>query len=107
MLDRSRSQQNAPVGDAKLKIGTFETVHSIMTRLPEAREPLWDAFKYCSRTNPAALRFIISLMSIYLHVGPFSRKVMADIDRQILNSEMPPLLNARVPMHLERAPLSA
>ena len=58
-----------------------------MTRLPEAREPLWDAFKYCSKTNPAALRFIISMMSIYLHVGPFSRKVMAAIDRQIHNGD--------------------
>ncbi|MDX6573822.1 MAG: hypothetical protein QOC86_2978, partial [Gaiellales bacterium] len=107
MLDRSKSRKDAPVGDAKLKFGTFETIHSIMTRLPEAREPLWDAFKYCSKTNPAALRFIISLMSIYLHVGPFSRKVMADIDRQIQNGDTPPLTNTRVPMHLERAALLA
>ena len=46
-------------------------------------------------------------MTIYLHVGPFSRKVMAAIDRQILNGDMPPLTNTRVPMHLERAALSA
>jgi hypothetical protein len=107
MLDRSKCRLTAPVGDPKLKFGTFDTIHRIMTQLPEAREPLWDAFKYCSKTNPAALRFIISLMSIYLHVGPFSRKVMADIDRQIHDGDMPPLTNTRVPMHLERAALSA
>src|SRR5436853_6399658 len=107
MLDRSTSRQNATAVDAKLQITTFETIHSIMTRLPEAREPLSHAFKYCSRTNPAALRFIMSLMSIYLHVGPFSRKVMADIDRQIADADMTPMPNTRVPMHLERAALSA
>jgi hypothetical protein len=86
-LDRSKSRRNAPDGDPKEKYGTLETIHSIVTRVPEAREPLWDAFKYCSKTNPAALRFIISLMSIYLHVGPFSRKVMAEIDHRIATEE--------------------
>ena len=55
--------------------------------VPEARKPLWDAFTYCAKTNPAALRFIVLLMGLYLHVGPFSRRVMADIDRQILEAE--------------------
>jgi hypothetical protein len=107
MLDRSQSRLKAPTGDLKAKYESFETIHAIMTRLPEARAPLWDTFKYVSRTNPAALRFVISLMSIYLHVGPFSRKVMADIDRQIAGMDVTAIPNSRIPQHLDRAALSA
>jgi hypothetical protein len=107
MLDRSKSRLHAPVGDKKTQSGNIETLHRIVTSLPEAREPLWDAFKYVAKTNPAAIRFIMGLMSIYLHVGPFSRKVMADIDRQIAKSDIPMLPNSQIPMQLERASLSA
>ena len=55
----------------------------------------------------SSLFLYVSLMSIYLHVGPFSRKVMASIDRQIADADMTPMPNTRVPMHLERAALSA
>jgi hypothetical protein len=47
------------------------------------------------------------MMSIYLHVGPFSRKVMADIDRQILNNDVPALPNSQIPAHFERAAANA
>jgi hypothetical protein len=107
LLDRSKSRRDPPAGDLKLKAGTIETVYRIVNKLPESREALWDAFTYCAKTNPAALRFIVNLMAIYLHVGPFSRKVMADIDRQIGESDMPLLPNSRVPAHMERAALSA
>ena len=46
-------------------------------------------------------------MAFYLHVGPFSRRVMADIDRQIRDAELPVIPNSRLPMQLERAALSA
>jgi hypothetical protein len=107
MLDRSKSRLHAPIGDKKQKFGNIETIHRIVTSLPEAREPLWDAFKYVAKTNPAAVRFIMVLMSIYLHVGPFSRKVMADIDRQILNNDVPALPNSQIPAHFERAVANA
>ena len=68
---------------------------------------LWEAFMHCAKTNPAALRFIVQLMAFYLHVGPFSRRVMADIDRQIQDADLPVVPNSRLPMQLERAALSA
>jgi hypothetical protein len=30
--------------------------------------------------NPSAIRWIVALMALYLHVGPFSRDVIARID---------------------------
>ena len=107
LMDRSKSQRDAPKGDVKLRRGTIETVHRIVNQLPEAREPLWEAFTSVAKSNPAALRFIVQLMAFYLHVGPFSRKVMADIDRQILNNDVPALPNSQIPAHFERAATNA
>ncbi len=91
MLDRSKSRRDAPDGDIKHNT-TLMTVHRIVNYLPEAREALWDAFTHCASTNPRALRFIVMLMAFYLHVYPFSRRVIADIDRQIANlhNQIPP-----------------
>jgi hypothetical protein len=107
LLDRSKSQRDAPKGDRKHSVGTIETIHRIVNQLPEARDVLWEAFMHCAKTNPAALRFIVQLMAFYLHVGPFSRRVMADIDRQIMDAELPVIPNSRLPMQLERAAVSA
>jgi len=82
-LDRSQSPRHSPNAEMRSKYGAIETAHRIISHLPEAREALWDAFMHCARTNPAALRFIVMLMGLYLHVGPFSRRVIANIDSQI------------------------
>jgi hypothetical protein len=44
------------------------------------------------------VRFLVLMMAIYLHVGPFSRKVIDNIDRQIagLHNQPPP---RRVAVH--------
>jgi hypothetical protein len=36
-----------------------------------------------AKQNPAAARVIVSLLMLYLHLGPFSRQVIAAIDRRI------------------------
>jgi radical SAM superfamily enzyme YgiQ (UPF0313 family) len=106
MLDRTNSRRDAPVGDLKLKTGTVETVYKIVNRLPEAREALWEAFTHVAKTNPRALRFIVVLMAFYLHVGPFSRKVVAEIDRQIDKLDVAGIPNSRLPQNLQVAALS-
>jgi hypothetical protein len=107
MLDRSKSMRDAPKGDIKLKRGTIETVYRIINQLPEAREALWDAFTHCAQSNPRALRFIVVLMALYLHVGPYARKVIADIDRQIENLDVAMTPNRMLPSSMERAAASA
>jgi Domain of unknown function (DUF4070) len=103
LLDRSKSRRDAPKGDVKMRAGTTQTLYQIVNKLPEARATLWEAFTHVARTNPAALRFMVQLMALYLHVGPFSRQVMADIDRQIAELDIPGRPNSRLPVHLERA----
>ena len=107
LLDRSRSRRDAPKGDVKMRKSTLETVHRIVNQLPEAREPLWAAFTEVARSNPASLRFMVQLMAMYLHVGPFSRRVMADIDRQIAGADFPPIPNSRLPQDVAVDALSA
>ncbi len=77
-------------------------VHELLSRLPEGRERFWKAFTTCMSKNPQSVRAIVTLMAFYLHVGPYSRYVMKQIDRQIEDLEAgrfiaPKLLPAVVP----------
>ena len=43
----------------------------------------------CAKNSPASLRIVVAHLVLYLHLGPFSRQVIAAIDRRIaaLDSE--------------------
>jgi len=43
----------------------------------------WRTVLDCAIHNPRALRFVVMMSALYLHHGPFSRQVIAQIDRQI------------------------
>jgi radical SAM superfamily enzyme YgiQ (UPF0313 family) len=83
MLDRSDRRRALPEGDIRKKLDGVEIVRGIMQALPEAREPFWTAFVKVAKTNPDALRYIVMLMALYTHLGPFSKHVAGEIDRRI------------------------
>jgi hypothetical protein len=83
LLDRSNSRRELPEGDIRSRISILEMIHRVVTTLPETREPLWRAFAACARENVSAVRIIVAFMVLYLHLGPFSRLVIAAIDRRI------------------------
>ncbi|HET8544263.1 MAG TPA: DUF4070 domain-containing protein, partial [Pseudolabrys sp.] len=83
LLDRPKSRRAVPAGDPRGKVDAMQLMQRIVTRLPEAREPFLRVLKFCGRENPDAMRIIIGLMAMYLHLGPFSRRVIAAIDRRI------------------------
>jgi radical SAM superfamily enzyme YgiQ (UPF0313 family) len=87
MLDRSGRQRDLPEGDKRLK-ASLGMVHEIISRLPEARQPFWQTFVACGKSNPAALRYIVMLMAFYLHLGPFARKVIATIDARLAELDL-------------------
>jgi hypothetical protein len=82
MLDRSDHHRDLPDGDMRKPLG-IDIVHKIVRALPEAREPFWKTFVQVAKTNPGALRYIVMLMALYLHLGPFSKRVISEIDRRI------------------------
>jgi radical SAM superfamily enzyme YgiQ (UPF0313 family) len=82
MLDRS-GRRDLSDGDIRKRHGGIEVVYTIMRTLPEVREPFWKTFVEIAKTNPGALRYIVMLMAFYLHLGPFSKHVISEIDRRI------------------------
>jgi len=87
MLDCSDRRKELPKGDIRGRVSTIKLVHDLMSRLPEGRERFWKAFTSCMSINPNSVRGIVTLMAFYLHVGPYSRYVMKQIDRQIEDIE--------------------
>jgi hypothetical protein len=83
MLDRSGRHRPLPEGDIRNKLDGVQVVHGIMRALPEAREPFWTAFVKVAKTNPDALRYVVMLMALYTHLGPFSKHVIGEVDRRI------------------------
>ena len=92
MLDRSDRRRDLPDGDVRKRLGGIDSVHKIMRALPEVREPFWKTFVEVAKTNPGALRYIVMLMALYMHLGPFSKRVISEIDRRIDElDDMPPV----------------
>jgi hypothetical protein len=83
MLDRSDRRRELPDGDVRTRLGGIDSVHKIMRALPEVRGPFWKTFVEVAKTNPGALRYIVMLMALYMHFGPFSKRVISEIDRRI------------------------
>ena len=95
MLDRSGRPKQLADGDIRKNHGV-DVLHHVINRLPEAREPFWRAFVEVAKKNPGALRQIVTMMAIYLHLGPFSKHVISEIDRRIreLDEATPPTVAA-------------
>ena len=94
MLDRSGRPKELSEGDLRHKFTSIERAHRIVTQIPGAREPFWKTLTSCAKTNPGALRYIVMLMAIYLHLGPYSRYVIAAVERRIAAIDAEPIVPA-------------
>jgi len=94
MLDRSDRRRELPDGDPRKRLGGIDSMHRIMRALPEVREPFWKTFVEVAKTNPAALRYVVMLLALYLHLGPFSKHVIGEIDGRIADLDDVPLERA-------------
>ena len=83
LLDCSDRRREMPKGDIRAKIGTVNVVQEILRRMPEHRDRFWRTFTNCLNTNPSAIRAVVTLMAFYLHIGPYTRYAIAQLDRQI------------------------
>ncbi len=83
LLDCSDRRREMPKGDIRAKIGTVNVVQEILRRMPEHRARFWRTFTNCLNTNPGAMRAVVTLMGFYLHIGPYTRYVIAQLDKQI------------------------
>ncbi len=58
-------------------------------RDPEVRVEWWRSFADCLVHNPAALKIVLSFAALYLHLGPYSRELVARLDREIASLPAP------------------
>jgi radical SAM superfamily enzyme YgiQ (UPF0313 family) len=100
MLDNSGRKQQTHATHSRRKLGSLEMLHRIMTNLPEPRETFRNTLRQCISSNPDSIRWVVALMALYLHVGPFSRDVIARIEK-IMSTLEPLAIEPRAPV--ERA----
>lgn len=78
---------------------------------PGMRGEFWRTILHTLRRNPRALKASLHMMGMYAHAGPFTRSVVAEIDRQIAEQAqspapgVPPMSAAATPRLAVAAPV--
>jgi len=103
MLDNSYRKHQTRAHVSRRKFGSLEMMHRIITNLPEPRDMFRRTLTQCISTNPNSARYIVALMALYLHLGPFSRVVTARIDSIIAELEPPATEPRAEPANATRA----
>jgi len=83
LLDNSNRKRRTSASDSRHRFNRSDILHRIVSNLPEPREIFSPAFKKCVSNNPQSARWIVALTALYLHMGPFSRHVIGQIERKI------------------------
>ena len=83
MLNREGRPRTVHVGDSQNSLAWLDTVNRVLNAVPEARDLFWKVFRKHARSNPEALRYIVKMMALYIHLSAFARKVIAAIDQRI------------------------
>jgi hypothetical protein len=84
MLKRSRSH--------RMVSGDLRSFARLLWRIPSAgpgvRRQLWNTLLDCAIHNPRALPYLVMISALYLHLGPFARQVISEIDGQIQDVDL-------------------
>lgn len=69
--------------------GDFRSFVRLLFRIhkagPGTGREFWRMLLDCALHNPKALPYVVMTSALYLHLGPFSRQVIGDIDQEIVN----------------------
>jgi radical SAM superfamily enzyme YgiQ (UPF0313 family) len=82
LIDNSKRARPAP-SDPRRKLSGIDILYRLIANAPEPRELFRKTLSHCLAANPRAARSIVGQMALYLHVGPFSRFVMREIELKI------------------------
>src|SRR5262249_43731691 len=83
LLDNANRGGRIHAGDARNRFGSSQMLHRLIANLPEPRDAFWQAIVECAAANPTSARYIVTLMTFYLHLGPFSRFVIQSLEQKI------------------------
>jgi hypothetical protein len=86
-LDRSCNLDSSPARLAGIDRRDLVPLRGLAWRIalrqPTASPHFCKAFYECAKRNPGALVYVCILAALYLHLRPFSRFIVASLDRQI------------------------
>jgi len=83
MLDNSGRRRRTRASDSRHGFSGADMVHRLLSNLPEPRDIFSRTFAHCVSSNPRSARWIVALMALYLHLGPYSRYVIGQIERRL------------------------
>jgi radical SAM superfamily enzyme YgiQ (UPF0313 family) len=87
LLGSSNPNRQVRTNDSRSRLGGLEVVHRIVSKLPEAQDIFRQTIIQCASTNPQWARIIVLLTAFYLHLGPFSRHVIRQIEQRLDESQ--------------------
>ena len=83
-LDCSKRRLHVPVTNTVRDLRAFgRMVWRMGLRNPELRAHFWKTFFDCVTRNPRSVKYVVSLMALYMHFGPFSRYLVERLEEQI------------------------
>lgn len=77
-----KTQQEYAADNFRRRHG-IESVRRIVGHFPEWRDLLWTTFMRCYQANPSAVRQTVSLLALFLHLGPYARQAIAETEKAI------------------------
>ena len=83
LLGKSNPNRQVRANNSRSKLGGLEVVHRLVSKLPGAQDTFRRAIIQCASTNPQWARIIVLMTALYLHLGPFSRHVIRQIEKQL------------------------
>ncbi|MFT8585256.1 B12-binding domain-containing radical SAM protein [Acetobacter papayae] len=104
MLKRTRGHRMIK-GDLRSFVRLLFRIHSAG---PGTARQFWRMLLDCALHNSKALPYVVMTSALYLHLGPFARQVVEEIDREITNIDqgywkIPPFRTVPVEAELELA----
>src|SRR5215470_9592042 len=87
MLDNSGRKRRTRAVHLRRHFSSAEMIHRIIHNLPEPRDLFAQTLTQCISSNPRSARWIVALLLLYLHLGPFSRYVIQRIEEKIRDIE--------------------
>jgi radical SAM superfamily enzyme YgiQ (UPF0313 family) len=83
LLGKSNPNRQVRANDSRSRLGGLEVVHRVVSKLSGAQDIFRQTIIQCASTNPQWARIIVLLTALYLHLGPFSRHVIRQIEQQL------------------------
>jgi radical SAM superfamily enzyme YgiQ (UPF0313 family) len=87
LLGKSNPNRQVRANDSRSRLGGLEVVHRLVSKLPGAQDIFRRTIIQCASSNPQWARIIVLMTAFYLHLGPFSRHVIRQIELQLDRSQ--------------------